>query len=474
MIKEKIEKFTASQEIGLDKIKAFLAVKIDKKDLSTRVFVLQGKAGTGKTTIIKYALKQLIDQDINKIDKDSYLGSMFSTPNVIGVTQSHKAKNILSNSIHVCKTFASTFGLEQKYNDDGSISFERPKYRKPGAIYPCEENVKVFVHDECSMYDKEMLEHVLKDTNSYSKIIFMGDPGQIPPVKCIGDEDSPTFSLDLKESNFHTLTERTRQTDGNPIIALSDIIYEQIFGQQNLSLVIDAMNVEKEKDGVGIIHVKRSDFLDHFKNISKDYQDTKVIAYKNQTVDNYNKFIRKHIHNNPDQEFIKGEIIYMKETYMNETDPKKKYVCYNSDEYIIDGIGKETIEGLVTDTLIINKGNHKHLFSINRPSIPVVNPISRSEYTKKLSTLIFWAKKAFGKDAGFKWKNYYDYKGLWGNVSYGYCYTGHKIQGSGYKNIYVDINDILTLGVITPKRKLQSLYTAITRAEKLVILIKKD
>ena len=62
----------------------------------------------------------------------------------------------------------------------------------------------------------------------------------------------------------------------------------------------------------------------------------------------------------------------MKETYMNETDPKKKYVCYNSDEYIIDGIGKETIEGLVTDTLIINKGKCFHTTKLNSITISLL------------------------------------------------------------------------------------------------------
>ena len=471
MIKQQIDKFTNSQDIGLQKLESFLSTKIDSKKLETRVFVLEGKAGTGKTTIIKYALKKLLDDDIKNINKNDSSFDMFNTPNVIGVTQSHKAKNVLSNSIHVCKTFASTFGLEQKYNEDGSISFERPKFRKHGSVYPCEQHIKVFVHDECSMYDQEMLKYVLNDTNLNSKIIFMGDPGQIPPVKCVGDEDSPVFSLDLPEENKHTLIERVRQEDGNPIIELSDIVYEEIFGNQNLERVLNALKQEKVIGGKGVIHVTRPNFLEHFKNISKDYTDTKVVAYRNDTVDRFNTYIRKFIHNNPDAEYIKGEIIYMKDTY-NGKEGNKKYFCFNSDEYIIREVSKITIDELTTDNILVEKAGHKHLIDITNPSVPVVNISSRSEFNRKVSQLVFWAKKAFGKEAGYKWKQYYDYKEQWANISYGYCYTGHKIQGSGYKNIYVDINDILSIGPISPKRKLQSIYTAITRATDLVILIK--
>ena len=56
------------------------------------------------------------------------------------------------------------------------------------------------------------------------------------------------------------------------------------------------------------------------------------------------------------------------------------------------------------------------------------------------------------------------------NISYGYCYTSHKSQGSTFKNVFVDVNDIITIN-ISPKRKLQALYTAITRASHSVYFL---
>jgi hypothetical protein len=154
MIEKRIENFTPSQKIGLEKLKKFIDAPASNK-IEDRVFVLMGKAGTGKTTIIKYALDKYLQEDIQNIsDNGEEGGGMFSTPNVIGVTMSHKAKQVLSGSIYVVRTFASYFGLKQSYNEDGSIKFVKDAFMSRNA--ECYSSIKFVVHDECSMYDLEM------------------------------------------------------------------------------------------------------------------------------------------------------------------------------------------------------------------------------------------------------------------------------------------------------------------------------
>lgn len=118
MIKKTIEEYTNSQKEALQKIEVFLKKPVTK-DLNSRVFVLEGPAGSGKTTIIRYALLKEIEEDFQKIDKNDIAEDLYNLPNVMGVTLSHKAKSVLSNSIHVCKTFAATFGLKQTYGENG-------------------------------------------------------------------------------------------------------------------------------------------------------------------------------------------------------------------------------------------------------------------------------------------------------------------------------------------------------------------
>ena len=62
------------------------------------------------------------------------------------------------------------------------------------------------------------------------------------------------------------------------------------------------------------------------------------------------------------------------------------------------------------------------------------------------------------------WEFYY-YKILdqFADISYGYCITVHKSQGSTYNNVYVDFNNILNSN-FDENQKVKCIYTAITRA----------
>ena len=60
---------------------------------------------------------------------------------------------------------------------------------------------------------------------------------------------------------------------------------------------------------------------------------------------------------------------------------------------------------------------------------------------------------------------------IFADVSYGYCITTHKSQGSTFNNIYVDMNNII-LKNTNRNESYRCLYTAITRtSNKLNILI---
>ena len=62
--------------------------------------------------------------------------------------------------------------------------------------------------------------------------------------------------------------------------------------------------------------------------------------------------------------------------------------------------------------------------------------------------------------------NYIDY---FADISYGYCITVHKAQGSTFKRVYIDAKNILEYnrkGYINYK----CLYTSITRASEKVLM----
>ena len=471
MTEKRIENFSEDQIKVLEEFEKFRKTPITR-DINSRVFVLSGPAGSGKTTLVKYLLQKELQEDMSYFQEELdifYKNSM----NVAGVTLSHKAKNVLKKSIVNSRTFASFFGLKEQHNPDGTKVFVKQP-PNPLNPEPCYLPHKFVVHDEVSMYDMEMIKIVLDETSLNSKIIFMGDINQIPPINTIGDLDSPAFTL--FENTFY-LTERHRQTNENPILELSDLIIEEIHGSQNLNTIFEAFKKSRFENGIGYRSIPYSKFLNDYKGISEDYMDSKIVAYRNEKVNIFNNSVRNFIHNKPDMPFIQNEIIYMNDSFVKERTNKhgkdnQQWTFYNSDEYIIESINADNYMDIDVFLVYVYKNNHSHLSHVQKPYMRIVSPNGM----KKFNEISFFRRNAAinetdRRERSKKWKYYYEFINQFANVSYGYCYTGHKIQGSGYKNIYVDVNDIVTVGPISSKRKLQALYTAITRATHSTIFL---
>ncbi len=449
-------------------------------DINTKVFVIQGQAGTGKTTMLRNALADIIGNETQlsfesvKNIKDADMFNPNGSLGCIGVTVAHKAKKVLNKSIPICATFASYFGLIMSIDDYGNKTFvpnPNPLTHK-NALF--RKTHKVAVHDEVSMYDLDMINHTIMNTPFETKIIFVGDPGQLPPIneneENPTDEDSPAFYL---FQNKIILDQKVRQTEGNPIIELTDYIYENIFNpygvsQHQLNNVLKRMLIPKFNDGVGYDVLSYDKFLSVYTNITRDFTDSKIIAYRNGNVDFYNDTVRNFIYNNPQNKIIQGELIYMNDTFSLD----RKTTFYNSDEYIIQ---KENIfvhEGVECHQAFVDGSKYSHLnlsqncymliptftgqLELNRLMI-YFNRCIEDTQPRTQERKIAYAKK-------------YKFLEKFAKVSYGYCYTSHKAQGSTFKNVFVDVNDIITVN-ISPKRKLQALYTAITRASHSVYFL---
>lgn len=137
--------------------------------LSDRVFILTGKAGTGKTTLAKYMLETFINPEKVYNTYEAY-----SHPDIIGVAMAHKAKEVLRGSIPDVATFASYFNFKAKYLDNGTIIFEKSYWDKNKKRI-CDLPFLYVIHDEVSMYSEQMKDILLEDTNPKSKIILMGE-----------------------------------------------------------------------------------------------------------------------------------------------------------------------------------------------------------------------------------------------------------------------------------------------------------
>jgi energy-coupling factor transporter ATP-binding protein EcfA2 len=455
--------FTPSQKIADQKIREFLLSPVT--DFDSKVLVLIGPAGSGKSTILKYSLSRYLKQDLenDEYNEDNF-GQGFGEyiPNVFGVTVSHKAKQVLKRSIPNCGTYVNYYGLSADYSrGDGSVKFvKKPRNPNNPKIPPHELPFQVVVHDEVSMHSMKDIHNLEMYTHPSSKVILVGDVNQLPPIvergEFVSDMDSPIFTY---FDNVTELIEPVRQTLGNPILEIAREIIKEIKGNKNFDRILKLIKTDKFADGIGHRYIKRTQLIPDFTDEYKANNDTRVIAYYNKTVDRINKSIRKKMFSNADDKLVSGDAIYMNDSYES---PINKDNFFNSEEFIISNLSTCSVSQY---NLLCYKVNVDPL----RPEgINIIHESNEAKFKKILKEKKDALRASVGQQRYFKGKEYSEFKRSFGDVSYGYCFTAYKAQGSGFKNVYVDILDIETSS-LTNKRKLQTLYTSITRATHQVI-----
>lgn len=445
---------TDGQNEAAKKIREWMKIPIRDGDISTKVFLLTGKAGTGKTTILQHVFKDLIE------NKRSL---RFMSYDIAGVCFSHKAKEVLKERIPNVFTFASFFKLEIKYLDSGEIYFSIPSKNKD-SLRPCKSPYTVVVHDECSVYNYEMTVAAINDSHPNTKVVFVGDRGQLPPINRDRiDLDSPIFDLELEDYSKAELTERVRQTEGNPIIDFSDYIYNQIFGNQDIVDVVSFIRSNcKTIEGKGLEMLPYQALISMYKNIDpKDVFNFKILSYTRDSIKSINDDIIKLKYNlNEKNKYFENQNIIMNSTLEGDN-----FTLYNSEEFIIDKISDSNISGFKTNLLFVKKEG-----ALCYMHIPKKEEIMRVD--AHLKTLLYDAlneKDIYIKKE--KWKTYHSFKDLFGDISPSYGLTVYKAQGSTYKSVAVNLENILGCQALNEKRKLQSLYTSITRASENVYFI---
>lgn len=408
-------KFNKEQELAVNNIRRFLKSK-------ESYYNLIGKGGTGKTTVIAGALNHC-------------------KSGVIGIAISHKAKQRLSDSIKKCYTFASACGMRAITDDFGNKRFVINEYAKRQPI----KYANIIVIDECSMISNEDIRTIERLKRDSAKVIYMGDFRQLPPIDGSG-KDSYTF----KVKNSSSLTVRMRQGIGNPIIELSDAIANEIESRTyNHSVIYEHLEDVVNADGKGYTYMDDSKFIDKFVADFKANDSTKFICFRTKTVSLYNKLIRESIYKDVKDVFIPGELVIANDSYSKSGD---QLVIQNSCEYYVESVELGTY-----------KGYECHLISFKdvMEIIPVLTDKGKVLWNKELKRL----------SAKRMWKSFWPLKESFANIDYAYAINTHKSQGSTYKNVYMNFNDILNVTKISDKEKCQSMYVAITRASHHLYLL---
>lgn len=446
----KLITFNPEQFEGLRKIGHWL------KDDQT-FFTLAGYAGTGKSTIIK------------KVLDNYHRGVVVSAP-------THKAKKVVINTTgEEGQTLHALLGLRPDVELD-NFNPNDPKFN-PIAI-PRIADYNFVIIDEASMINQELYNLIIDQTrNTRTKVLFMGDPAQIPPV---GEKESVIFNDEKNES--HWLTKIERQNDTNPLAYIYDALRNNLNRLDGGFLRQTRMNELGE--GVTFTIDKR-EFrrLILEKYLSNDFQRTtdfcKVIAWTNDTVMASNAVIRGQLFPNSKDVVEIGDVLM---GYRSVTDSKQRYnIIENSADYrVIDKSEKHTnsygIDGWIItleeelakgktkqeEVFIIDVNDHEnlHLYAQNHDFYRDMGQLNKKMWVKyydfRRNNILM---KTIDKYRTGLYRPSYDV--IVKDIDYGYAITGHKSQGSTYSHVFVMENDINNNWILKERNQIK--YVALTR-----------
>ena len=401
---------TPDQDQALRDVIAFLCDKTQTEA------ALSGPAGSGKTFLTKLILQKARDPKLNGMI--SLILGHDMRLNVLLTSSTNKAASVLSNATgEEAQTIHKALGLIVK-NDYVTGHTKVVKTKNSKVL----ENHFLMV-DEASMVNRQLL-HTIREQTHNCKILFIGDAYQLAPVK---ENLSPVFEV---VSNHIKLTTIRRQAATNSIVPFASSFREAL--ETNVFPRI-------ESSGANVIHLTPPDFqqqIDTNFMTDTDPNGSRILAWTNNRVHEYNTYVRSLFTSNP--EFIPGEKVITNSAVMSADGEHR---IFKGEQIVeITKIDPDT-EYKIDGWWIELNGCENH-FMARQP-------------THVQQMLKHYAKH---KD----WKNYYGLKDFFIDLRPHYASTVNKAQGSTYRDVFIDVEDI---GRNTKSSEIARLmYTAITRA----------
>lgn len=461
--------YNKEQQSAIVNAVSFLKTNTDP----TQYYVIEGKAGTGKTTIAKEILKEFEDEQI-------YVAAV-----------SHKAKGVIKSSFGDDtrgKKFFSIAGLlgMKGINDNDT---QTTKFQVGLKVPLLDNPPALLVIDETSMITEDVLKKIININSSLSRpfqMLFLGDIGQIQPIR---DEQSEFYRthkdlLNKKSDIFNSkhkskLITRVRQGEANPILPYADYFWE---------------NSQKENPELNPTqHIVRNNQITDkgsllFSNSEGEVLNSVIKAVKNAVekgLTNHVKIVTYHVNEKTelnqkihealfgkDSDYSKGDMLILNSPYDL---PDVNATMENSSEIQIKSIQDEDTDEFGVHTLYLETNGTAYTRTGNEQKDCVIQVVSRNDiglYNQKLQELASYAKRqtnrALKKQA---WSDFWEYKGRYADVDFGYAITAHKSQGSTYDIVVVDEKDIMGTTATSNQEKSELIYTALTRPRKTAIVI---
>ena len=448
------------------------------------VFILDGAAGTGKTTLVKSLCMALERQKISF----KLTASTGRAAKVLGAKAGYKAITVHSLLYVFDEVSGNAKDGEDPWKSTSGQLFLQFDLRQPIAS----EKPGVIIVDEASMISQHTVQdghtakfgsgNLLADLRQFagkSKLIFVGDACQLPPVaeEAFSAALSPDYWQQQGVSfGIHTLSQIVRQQRGNEILQVATKFRARVGKPPQPYL----LNLPLPQQRNVFSTLGKDAFLDEYHSavVQHGLNQSIAICHGNQQAHELNKLMRKKLGRSP--KLQKDDLLMVVQN-------SKSADLVNGDQVVVKKVsqfaeragftflkveveslfGGEAIETLLVADLLYNSQSSLSSDDVRRLLIDfdsrmeVANVLRNSDRYKRLLADDQYVNALRAK--------------------FGYAITVHKAQGGEWDAVFLYLNSSIhgmiyvpgTQGIKAPdghEHYHRWFYTAITRAkEKLIV-----
>lgn len=469
-----LDTLTEEQKLAADAILEY----INSKSKDVYYCLLTGYAGTGKTYLISKLQEFIL---------------YFYKKSIAVTAPTNKAVKVLKDMSDIVDrklkfmTIHKLLGLKPKISKSGQLFFSKDKSATDSLT-----DFNILFVDEVSMLSNELFSTIndsVKENKGKLKVIFIGDPAQIPPVgfgKAIPLMEEYHKKYKIKELK---LTAILRTALDNPLLDYASFIRSNLIEGIDKYSYISRINHNQQgflciqKTEKDLIYSIANNYFDN--EIFKNYPDfMKIIAWRNITVDAINDKVRRLIYKNiyADESIkmprlIIGEKLIVDEPIIQTFKGIGRIIYNVNDEIeILDLTVKETKSTIVLDDGPISNDIIKYYECIvtngeknDKEVIRVIHEDFLYKYKNILQDIKLRIASFPEYQRPSNWARFYDFKNVWAAVKYNYAITAHKSQGSTYENCMILNWDMMLNPSIAERNQIR--YVAVTRTKSRLFII---
>lgn len=463
-------KLTSHQQYAFEQMLKFI------DDKSSQVFILKGYAGTGKTTMMKCLIKELVNRKLLYV----LLASTGRAAKILSNLTNDKANTIhglIYNYKGLNQNIEELVSYREKNGIDSGVQllleFESTTLLDQKEIYYLVDESSMIPDKECKAATQALFGsgRLLKDLLTYNpkgKFVFIGDDCQLPPIT---QRVSPALSVRYFKEQFNIqaqeveLTEVVRQQKGNDIVLSAQRVRQLYVNPQPWKW---AKFPFKNYKNIHIVDGQMSLINMYIKHVKeKGYNNATLLGYSNRQCYELTQILRPAFgiqdatlspgdlllvtQNNYISGLMNGDLVLVNDVIVKEKRAGLTFLTVSVTELFT---GKEYSQLLIADILYNNLTNlsqeqQKELFvdfyfRMREAGIEQNSPIFndrmlRDPYLNALRTV------------------------------FGYAITCHKAQGGEWDNVFLDIPR--NFPKIEKPYVYQWIYTAMTRARKELYIV---